>query len=324
MAQMKTIGVLTSGGDAPGMNAAIRAVVRTGIEYGMKVLGIRRGYNGLMTGDIVELNKRSVSDIIQRGGTMLYTARCLEFKEREGVQKAVDVAKDFGIDGLVVIGGDGSFRGAKDLCELGLPTVGIPGTIDNDIVCTDYTIGFDTACNIAMEAIDRLRDTAQSHERVSVIEVMGRRAGHLALETGVATGAIAVVVPEKTYDVKNEICQKIIDGQNSGKTHHLIVVAEGYPGGAEAIAEDVRKYTNLDPRVTILGHIQRGGTPTVLDRVNATRMGYRAVDLLSKGIGNRIVAIKSNQVVDYDIQEGLAMKKDIDHVLCNICRVVSK
>ncbi len=324
MNQVKTIGVLTSGGDAPGMNAAVRAVVRSAVEFNIRVLGIRRGYNGLMTGDIVEMDKRSVSDIIQKGGTILYTARCLEFKEMAGVQQAADVARDFGIDGIVVIGGDGSFRGARDLSNLGIPCVGVPGTIDNDIVCTDYTIGFDTACNIAMEAVDRLRDTSQSHERCSVVEVMGRRAGHLALDVGVATGAIAAIVPEKEYDLESDICGKILEGQRTGKNHHLVIVAEGYPGGGEKVAEVIQRVTGIDTRLTVLGHIQRGGRPTVMDRVNATRMGYRAVDLLRKGIGNRIVAIKSNDVVDFDITEGLAMSKSIDHKLCEICRAVSK
>lgn len=324
MNQVKTIGVLTSGGDAPGMNAAVRAVVRSAAEFNIRVLGIRRGYNGLMTGDIVEMDKRSVSDIIQKGGTILYTARCLEFKEMAGVQQAADVARDFGIDGIVVIGGDGSFRGARDLSNLGIPCVGVPGTIDNDIVCTDYTIGFDTACNIAMEAVDRLRDTSQSHERCSVVEVMGRRAGHLALDVGVATGAIAAIVPEKEYDLESDICGKILEGQRTGKNHHLVIVAEGYPGGGEKVAEVIQRVTGIDTRLTVLGHIQRGGRPTVMDRVNATRMGYRAVDLLRKGIGNRIVAIKSNDVVDFDITEGLAMSKSIDHKLCEICRAVSK
>lgn len=324
MNQVKTIGVLTSGGDAPGMNAAVRAVVRSAVEFNIRVLGIRRGYNGLMTGDIVEMDKRSVSDIIQKGGTILYTARCLEFKEMAGVQQAADVARDFGIDGIVVIGGDGSFRGARDLSNLGIPCVGVPGTIDNDIVCTDYTIGFDTACNIAMEAVDRLRDTSQSHERCSVVEVMGRRAGHLALDVGVATGAIAAIVPEKEYDLESDICGKILEGQRTGKNHHLVIVAEGYPGGGAKVAEVIQRVTGIDTRLTVLGHIQRGGRPTVMDRVNATRMGYRAVDLLRKGIGNRIVAIKSNDVVDFDITEGLAMSKSIDHKLCEICRAVSK
>ncbi|MGI6030308.1 MAG: 6-phosphofructokinase [Eubacteriales bacterium] len=324
MNQVKTIGVLTSGGDAPGMNAAVRAVVRTAVEFDIRVLGIRRGYNGLMTGDIVELDKRSVSDIIQKGGTILYTARCLEFKEEAGVRQAAAVARDFGIDGLVVIGGDGSFRGARDLSGMGIPTVGIPGTIDNDIVCTDYTIGFDTASNIAMEAVDRLRDTAQSHERCTVVEVMGARAGHLALDVGVATGAIAVVVPEKEYDLEGDICGKILEGQKTGKHHHIVIVAEGYPGGGKIVADTIGRVTGIETRLTVLGHIQRGGSPTVMDRVNATRMGYRAVDLLRKGIGNRVVAIKSNDVVDFDITEALAMKKDINHGLCDICRIVSK
>lgn len=319
--RIKTIGVLTSGGDAPGMNAAIRAVVRTGNHFGLKVLGVRSGYTGLLQGDIVELDMRSVDDIMQRGGTMLYTARCLEFISQEGVQAGIDMARKFGIDGLVVIGGDGSFRGAKDLSEAGMPTVGVPGTIDNDIACTDYTIGFDTACNIAVEAIDRLRDTSQSHRRCSIVEVMGRKAGYLALDVGAASGAIAVLVPERKYDLQKEVCDKI---QNGGKSHYIVIVAEGYPGGGSAVAEFIEKETGISPRLTVLGHIQRGGAPTCLDRVNATKMGYRAVDLLRKGIGNRVVAIKSSELIDYDIQEALAMNKTIESKLYEICTVVSR
>lgn len=322
--KLKKIGVLTSGGDSPGMNAAVRAVVRTAINYGMQVVGVKRGYNGLINGEFVELDAGSVADRMQRGGTFLYTARCMEFMQPEGRAKAFEMAKEQGIEGLVVIGGDGSFRGAEKLSELGLPTVGIPGTIDNDIVCTEYTIGFDTACNIGMEAIDRLRDTAQSHEKCSLIEVMGRKAGHLALQVGIAAGASAVLVPEKNYDIKNEICRDVLAGQKSGKTHHIIIVAEGCKDNINDIAEIIEQETGISTRVTVLGHIQRGGAPTVMDRVIATQMGYRAVDLLSKGIGNRLVAIQDNKVVDYNINEGLMMKKSIDETLYNICQTVAR
>lgn len=324
MSKVKKIGVLTSGGDSPGMNAVVRAVVRSANEFGLKVVGVCRGYNGLMNGDCIELDNRSVGDIIQRGGTMLYTARCLEFMELAGQQQGYEMAKKLGLDGLVVVGGDGSFRGAAALSRLGLPTVGIPGTIDNDIVCTDYSIGFDTACNIAMEAVDRLRDTTQSHEKCSLVEVMGRHAGHLALNVGVATGATAVLIPEKEYNLKEDISEKILAAQKSGKTHHIIIVAEGCKDTVAEIAKQIEADTGISSRLTVLGHIQRGGAPTVVDRVNATKMGYHAVELLEAGIGNRLVSIKDDHVVDFDIAEGLAMKKSIDEKLYNVCRIVSK
>lgn len=324
MSKVKKIGVLTSGGDSPGMNAVVRAVVRSANEFGLKVVGVCRGYNGLMNGDCIELDNRSVGDIIQRGGTMLYTARCLEFMELAGQQQGYEMAKKLGLDGLVVVGGDGSFRGAAALSKLGLPTVGIPGTIDNDIVCTDYSIGFDTACNIAMEAVDRLRDTTQSHEKCSLVEVMGRHAGHLALNVGVATGATAVLIPEKEYNLKEDISEKILAAQKSGKTHHIIIVAEGCKDTVAEIAKQIEADTGISSRLTVLGHIQRGGAPTVVDRVNATKMGYHAVELLEAGIGNRLVSIKDDHVVDFDIAEGLAMKKSIDEKLYNVCRIVSK
>ncbi|MBU2699891.1 6-phosphofructokinase 1 [Sporomusaceae bacterium BoRhaA] len=318
MNQINKIGVLTSGGDSPGMNATIRSVVRAAIGFGLKVVGVRRGYNGLIHGDVIELNALSVSDIIQKGGTFLYTARCKEFMEEAGREKAVEKAHEFGIDGLVVIGGDGSFCGAEKLSELGIPTIGIPGTIDNDIACTEYSIGFDTACNIGMEAVDRLRDTTQSHEKCSLVEVMGRRAGYLALNIGIATGATAILVPEKAYDVKKDICNKILAAQKQGKTNHIIIVAEGCKDHVGEIAKQVEAQTGIDTRITILGHIQRGGTPTVLDRVNATRMGYHAVELLHNGMGNRLVAIKQDLVVDYSIEEGMAMQKSINEKLYEI------
>lgn len=308
---MKTIAVLTSGGDAPGMNAAIRAVVRAGIAMGMNVKGIRRGYAGLIEGDIIDMDARSVSDIIHRGGTMLYTARCPEFKTQEGVDKAVASCKKNGIDGIVVIGGDGSFRGARDLSLSGIPCVGVPGTIDNDISSTEYTIGYDTAMNTAMEMMDKLRDTSQSHERCSVVEVMGRRAGYLALQTGVACGATSILVPEVEFDLDKDVIQKIKKIKETGKKHFVVVVAEGV-GGVEAIADRIEQATGIESRATILGHVQRGGNPTVRDRVMASQFGYHAVELLSQGIGNRVVTYVNNKIGDEDIYEALAMKKEFD------------
>ncbi|MDK2810616.1 MAG: 6-phosphofructokinase 1, partial [Petroclostridium sp.] len=260
MAEIKTIGVLTSGGDAPGMNAAIRAVVRAGIHYGLKVMGIRKGYNGLINGDIFEMNLRSVSDILHRGGTILQTARSAEFATEAGLNKAVTITKIFGIDGIVVIGGDGSFRGARDLSNLGVPTVGIPGTIDNDIACSDYTIGFDTALNTVKDAIDKIRDTATSHERCSVIEVMGRHAGYIAIHAGIATGAEAIIIPEKEFDFHRDIIKPIIEGKHRGKKHDIVILAEGI-GGAVEMAKKIQAETGIEARATILGHIQRGGSP---------------------------------------------------------------
>ena len=305
---MKTIAVLTSGGDAPGMNAAIRAVVRAGISMGMSVKGIRRGYAGLIEGDIIDMDARSVSDIIHRGGTMLYTARCPEFKTKEGVDKAIASCKEHGIDGIVVIGGDGSFRGARDLSLGGIPCVGVPGTIDNDISSTEYTIGYDTAINTALEMADKLRDTAQSHDRCSVVEVMGRRAGYLALQTGIACGAIAILVPEIEYDLQKDVIDKIKAVHATGKKHFVVVVAEGV-GGVVQIAEQIEEATGIESRATILGHVQRGGIPTARDRVMASQMGYRAVELLNKGIGNRVITFVDNKLGDKDIYEALAMKK---------------
>ncbi len=318
---MKTIGVLTSGGDAPGMNAAVRAVVRTAIESGMTVKGIMRGYNGLIEGDIIDMDARSVSDTIQRGGTMLYTARSPRFKDEEGIMEGVKTCKEQGIEGVVVIGGDGSFRGARDLSLHGIPCVGVPGTIDNDIACTDYTIGFDTAMNTAMEMVDKIRDTAQSHDRCSVVEVMGRHAGHLALQCGIAVGATAVVVPEVETHL-DEIINKIKETQKTGKKHFIVVVAEGV-GGVEQMAKDIEAATGIETRATTLGHVQRGGNPTVRDRVRATQLGYSAVQLLKKGIGNRVVAIKNNVVVDYDIYEALNMEKGLDMEMYEIANVTS-
>ena len=303
----KTIGILTSGGDSPGMNAAVRAVTRAAISKGMKVIGIERGYNGLINGETRELGARDVSDIIQRGGTILYTARCKEFREEAGVLKAKQRCLDLGLDGIVVIGGDGSFRGAAALSAKGIPCVGLPGTIDNDIQCTDYTIGYDTAMNTVVEMVDKIRDTAQSHDRCSIVEVMGRGAGYIALNTGIAVGAIAVVIPEKTITT-DEIVERIEKSRASGKQHYIIVVSEAI-GNSEALAKEIQERTGIESRATILGHVQRGGSPTLRDRVAASRMGAYAVDLLEKGIGNRVVGMNRDEVIDVDIQEALSMKK---------------
>ena len=318
---MNTIGVLTSGGDAPGMNAAVRAVVRTAIAMGMKVKGIRRGYNGLIEGDIIDLDVRSVSDIIHRGGTVLYTARSPRFKTEEGMKEAIDNCKKHGIEGVVVIGGDGSYRGARDLSLRGIPCVGVPGTIDNDISSTEYTIGFDTAMNTAMEMVDKIRDTAQSHDRCSVVEVMGRRAGYLALQTGIAVGATAVLVPEVDFKIE-EVIEKIKETQKTGKKHFIVVVAEGV-GGVEEIAKKIEAETGVEARATILGHVQRGGNPTVRDRVMATEMGYAAVKLLKDGIGNRVIGWKKGDIVNYDIYEALNMKKPFDDEMYEIAHTTS-
>ena len=312
----KTISVLTSGGDAPGMNAAIRSIVRAGIGQGMRVLGIRRGYNGLINGDVFEMNLRSVSDIIHRGGTILYTARSPEFRTEQGVAKAAEVCKDIGIDGVIVIGGDGSFRGARDLSNAGIPCICIPGTIDNDIACSEYTIGFDTAMNTAMEMIDRIRDTAQSHDRCSVVEVMGRRCGDIALRTGIAVGATAILVPEVKYDFDKDIIERIRFTQKIGKKHFIIIVAEGLVKINEITAE-IQKRTGIESRTTILGHVQRGGSPTLRDRVVASEMGCRAVNMLYNGQGNKVIAVKNDRLIDYDISEALNFKKEFDINLYN-------
>ena len=318
---MKTIAVLTSGGDAPGMNAAVRAVVRTAISLGMTVKGIHRGWNGLIEGDIVDLDVRSVSDIIHRGGTVLYTARSPRFKTEEGMKEAIENCKKHGIEGIVVIGGDGSFRGARDLSLRGIPCVGVPGTIDNDIASTEYTIGFDTAMNTAMEMVDKLRDTAQAHDRCSVVEVMGRHAGFLALQCGIAVGATAILVPEVEFDL-DDIIAKIEESKKTGKKHFIIVVAEGV-GGVEEMAKRIEAKTEIETRATILGHVQRGGRPTVRDRVYATRFGYAAVQLLSQGIGNRVVGMKHGIIVDYDIYEALNMQKPFDTEMFEVANTTS-
>ncbi len=309
--EIKTIGVLTSGGDAPGMNAAIRAVVRKAIASGLNVKGIKKGYNGLLNEEIIDMTARDVSDTIQRGGTVLYTARCLEFRTEEGQKKGAEICKKHGIDGLVVIGGDGSFAGAQKLANLGINTIGVPGTIDLDIACTEYTIGFDTAVNTAMEAIDKVRDTSTSHERCSIIEVMGRNAGYIALWCGIANGAEDILLPEKYDYDEQKLINNIINNRKKGKKHHIIINAEGI-GHSEAMARRIEAATGIETRATILGHMQRGGSPTCKDRMMASIMGAYAVDLLREGKTNRVVAYKNGTYVDYDINEALAMKKEID------------
>ncbi|MFR5602169.1 MAG: 6-phosphofructokinase [Lachnospiraceae bacterium] len=308
--EVKTIGVLTSGGDAPGMNAAIRSVVRTAIGKGLQVKGVMRGYAGLLQEEIVDMQSTSVSDIIHRGGTILYTARCTEFTTPEGQQKGAEICRKHGIDGMVVIGGDGSFRGAGKLSALGVNTIGIPGTIDLDIACTDYTIGFDTAVNTAMEAIDKVRDTSTSHERCSIIEVMGRHAGYIALWCGFANGAEDILLPERYDGNEQMLINRIIDNRKRGKKHHIIINAEGI-GHSTSMARRIEAATGIETRATILGHMQRGGAPTCKDRVYASIMGAKAVELLCEGQSNRVVAYKGGEYVDFDIQEALNMKKDI-------------
>ncbi len=307
---IKRIGVLTSGGDAPGMNACVRSVVRSALYHGIECYGIRRGWNGLIHGDILRLDERSVGHIINRGGTILYTARSTEFMTADGQKKAVGTCKFLGLDGIIAIGGDGTFRGAQALSKHGIPVIGIPATIDNDICCSNYCIGFDTAANTAIECIDKLRDTMQSHERCSVVEVMGRNAGYLAMYVGLATGATAVLVPEEPIDFDHDVIEKIRQARLNGFTHYMIVVAEG-AGSAANIAAKIKEEIDLDPRVTVLGHIQRGGTPSARDRVNATKMGYRAVELLISGSSSRIICTHNGVITDVDIDEGLAMSKSI-------------
>ncbi len=321
--QIKTIGVLTSGGDAPGMNAAIRAVVRTGLAHGLKVKGIQKGYNGLISDEVIDMDRTSVSDIIQRGGTILYTARCLEFMTEEGQKRGAEICKKHGIDGMVVIGGDGSFRGAQALSKAGINVIGLPGTIDLDIACTDYTIGFDTAVNTAMEAIDKIRDTSTSHERCSIIEVMGRNAGYIALWCGIANGAEDILLPEKYDNDEQAIINHIIEGRKKGKKHHLIINAEGI-GHSAGMARRIEAATGVETRATILGYMQRGGSPTVTDRVYASLMGSYAVDLLMEGKNNRLVARKDGKITDFDIDEALAMTKNIDEFEYQVSQILSK
>ena len=317
MSSVKTIGVLTSGGDAPGMNAAIRAVVRTALAAGLTVKGIRRGYLGLLEEDIIDMDSRSVSDIIQRGGTVLYTARCLDMHKPEVQDQAAEICRKHGIDGLVVIGGDGSFKGAQQLARRGINAIGIPGTIDLDIACTEYTIGFDTAVNTAMETIDKVRDTSTSHERCSIIEVMGRRAGYIALWSGIANGAEEILIAERYDYDEQRIINSIIEKRKLGKKHYIIVNAEGV-GDSNGMAKRIEAATGMDTRATIIGHAQRGGSPTAIDRVYASLMGARAVYLLVEGHTKRIVGIKDGHLKDYDIEEGLAMTKDIDQYMYDL------
>ena len=321
--EINTIGVLTSGGDAPGMNAAIRAVVRTALAQGKKVKGIMRGYQGLIDEEIIDMDKHSVSDIIQKGGTILGTARCDDFRTAEGQQRGADVCKKHGIDGLVVIGGDGSFQGAQKLAHLGVNTIGIPGTIDLDIACTDYTIGFDTAVNTAMEAIDKVRDTSTSHERCSIIEVMGRHAGYIALWCGLANGAEDILLPERYNHDEQKIINHIIDSRKVGKKHHLIINAEGI-GHSSSMAKRIEAATGMETRATILGHMQRGGSPSCKDRVYASIMGAYAVDALCEGKSSRVVAYKNGEYIDIDIDEALAMRKDISEYEYNISKVLAR
>ena len=321
MAQ-KSIAVLTSGGDAPGMNAAVRAVVRAGINKGMRVYGVYRGYNGLLNGDVQEMNLRSVSDIIGFGGTMLYTARSEEFATPAGIKKAADFCRSIDVSGVVVIGGDGSFKGARALTNAGINCIGIPGTIDNDIACSEYTVGFDTAMNTAIQMVDRIRDTAQSHDRCSIVEVMGRRCGDIALQTGIATGATAILVPEIPYNIERDVIQRIVNTQKTGKKHFIVVVAEGVGKVAE-LANYIENRRGIETRATILGHVQRGGSPTLRDRVVASEMGFRAVELLEKNLGNRVVAMKDGKIVDLDINEALDMQRVFDEDLYKIAMTIS-
>lgn len=320
---IRTIGVLTSGGDAPGMNAAIRAVVRRALAKGLKVRGIRRGYHGLLKEEIIDMSARDVSDIIERGGTVLQTARCKTMRTEEGQQKAAAICKKYGIDGLVVIGGDGSFAGAQKLANLGVNTIGIPGTIDLDIACTDYTIGFDTAINTAMEAIDKIRDTSTSHERCSIIEVMGRNAGYIALWCGIANGAEDILLPERYNNDEQTLINSIINNRKKGKRHHIIINAEGI-GHSTSMARRIEAATGIETRATILGHMQRGGSPTCKDRMYASIMGAYAVDCLIAGKSKRVVAHSHGEFVDYDIDEALAMKKDIDEYQYAISRNLAR
>ncbi len=321
MKRMKRIGVLTSGGDSPGMNAAIRAVVRKAIFHGLEVYGIDQGYAGLINGQIKKMELGSVGDIIHRGGTVLYTARCEEFKTLEGQKKGIEQLNKFGIEGLVVIGGDGSFQGAQKLTEHGFPTIGVPGTIDNDIAGTDYTIGFDTALNTVIDAIDKIRDTATSHERTYVVEVMGRDAGDLALWSGLADGAETILIPEVTYNM-NDIVDRLKRGAERGKKHSIIIVAEGVGSGVD-IGKEIHKKTGFETRVTVLGHIQRGGSPTASDRVLASRLGAEAIELLLDGQAGKMVGVESNKIVSHSIEDALSRKHEIDQEMYRLSQELS-
>ena len=320
--QVKTIGVLTSGGDAPGMNAAIRAVVRKALAHGLKVKGIYQGYRGLLNEEIVDMTARDVSDTISKGGTILYTARCSEFRTPEGQNKGAEICRRHGIDGLVVIGGDGSFAGAQQLAARGINTIGVPGTIDLDIACTEYTIGFDTAVNTAMDAIDKVRDTSTSHERCSIIEVMGRNAGYIALWCGIANGAEEVLLPE-LYDYdEQKLIDNIIDSRKKGKKHFIVINAEGI-GHSTSMARRIEAATGMETRATILGYMQRGGSPTCKDRVYASMMGAYAADLLAEGKTNRVVAYRNGEYVDFDIDEALSMQKNISDYMVRVSRAMA-
>ena len=321
MAQ-KAIAVLTSGGDAPGMNAAVRAVVRSGINKGLRVFGVYRGYNGLLNVEIKEMNLRSVSEIIGNGGTMLYTARSEEFKKKEAQLRAAEFCRSNDISGVVVIGGDGSFQGARALTEAGINCIGVPGTIDNDIACSEYTVGYDTAMNTALEMVDRIRDTAQSHDRCSIVEVMGRRCGDIALQTGIATGATAILVPEVEFNIERDVIARIVNTQKTGKKHFIIVVAEGV-GKVNDLAKYIEQRLGIEARATVLGHVQRGGSPTLRDRVVASEMGYRAVELLAQDIGNRVVVMRDGKITDLDITEALQMERVFDTELYKIAMTIS-
>ena len=320
---MKKIAVLTSGGDAPGMNAAVRAVVRTALNDGMEVMGVYRGYNGLINGDLKPMDLRSVSDVIHRGGTFLYSARSPEFCTEEGMQKAINTCKENGIEGVVVCGGDGSFRGAQDLTRRGIPCIGIPCTIDNDISCCERTIGYDTALNTTLEMVDKLRDTSQSHDRCSVVEVMGRHAGYIALNVGIGVGATSIIIPEIDYDFEKDVLGRIRATAATGKKHFIVVVAEGVEMKVTEMAKLIEKETGIESRATILGHVQRGGSPTVRDRVLASRMGYQAVKLLEEGKSNRVVALQNDRLVDFDIEDALKMKKQLDVNIYNMAHEIS-
>ncbi len=324
MGKIKCIGVLTSGGDAPGMNAAIRAVVRSAGYYGIKVKGIKNGYEGLMHGDVFEMDAQYVADTMQRGGTILRTARSKEFRTIEGVRHAINEARYFGIEGMVVIGGDGSFRGASDMCKEGMPTIGIPGTIDNDIPYTEYTIGFDTAVNTAMEAVDKIRDTADSHSRCNLVKVMGRNSGNIALNVGIASGAESILIPEKEFNFDTDIMERIEKGLRRNKKHFIIVVAEGVKIDINELEKRVQSETGIETRTTILGYFQRGGSPSNLDRVRASEMGSRAVELLKEGVGNRVVGVKDNKIFDMDIFEALSMTGSPREDLIDLSKILTR
>ena len=319
---IRRLGILTSGGDAPGMNAAVRAAARSCVNHGIIPVGIHRGYSGLIHSDVTELNSRSVNNLLNRGGTMLYTARCEEFKTPEGIQKGVSSCKYLGLDGIVAIGGDGTFRGAQKLAEAGVPVIGIPATIDNDICCSHYTIGFDTAANTAINAIDKLTDTMQSHERISVVEVMGRNAGHLAIYIGLAVGATATLIPEKPYDLERDVLEKIREGKYHNKHHFIIIVAEGV-GKTTGIAKKIEEETGLETRISILGYIQRGGSPTARDRVMASRMGHYAIEQFAAGNYNRIICYRDSRLQSIPMDEAFSMQKDLDNYMYQVAYDIS-